>query len=115
MLTSSQAVQLAKEMGINRPDVVKEYVNAEFPNASPELANRYARNYERAWLYTFIVDKGFGALNGRLQCMSWRAVPRTAVDWWKSPMAEPTDRIISGVIEIRGLLVSSILTRSTSS
>ncbi|KAG4276092.1 hypothetical protein FPRO04_07816 [Fusarium proliferatum] len=107
-LTLSHAVQLAKEMGINRPDVVKEYVNAEFPNASPELANRYARNYERAWLYTFIVDKGFGALNGRLQCMSWRAVPRTAVDWWKSPMAEPTDRIISGVIEIRGLLLQAM-------
>ncbi|KAF5653619.1 hypothetical protein F25303_2163 [Fusarium sp. NRRL 25303] len=107
-LTLSHAVQLAKEMGINRPDVVKEYVNTEFPNASPELADRYARNYERAWLYTFIVDKGFGALNGRLQCMSWRAVPRTAVDWWKSPMAEPTDRIISGVIEIRGLLLQAM-------
>ncbi|KAI3588103.1 hypothetical protein IWW34DRAFT_798053 [Fusarium oxysporum f. sp. albedinis] len=107
-LTLSHAVQLAKEIGINRSDVVKEYVNAEFPNASPELTDRYARNYERAWLYTFIVDKGFGALNGRLQCMSWKAVPRTAVDWWKSPMAEPTDRIISGVIEIRGLLLQAM-------
>ncbi|KAG6987409.1 Protein priB [Fusarium oxysporum f. sp. conglutinans] len=107
-LTLSHAVQLAKEMGINRSDVVKEYVNAEFPNASPELTDRCARNYERAWLYTFIVDKGFGALNGRLQCMSWKAVPRTAVDWWKSPMAEPTDRIISGVIEIRGLLLQAM-------
>ncbi|KAL9573124.1 hypothetical protein ACKAV7_002809 [Fusarium commune] len=77
-LTLSHAVQLAKEMGINRSDVVKEYVNAEVPNASPELTD------------------------------SWKAVPRTAVDWWKSPMAEPTDRIISGVIEIRGLLLQAM-------
>ncbi|KAG5766169.1 hypothetical protein H9Q72_005787 [Fusarium xylarioides] len=38
-LTLSHAVQLAKEVGINRSDVVKEYVNAEFPNASPELTD----------------------------------------------------------------------------
>ncbi|KAF4342834.1 fungal transcriptional regulatory [Fusarium beomiforme] len=107
-LSLSHAIQLAKEMGINRPDIVKEYVDAEFPNATLDSKERYIRNYERTWLYTFIADKGFGALNGRLQCISWRTVPRNAAEWWKSPVAEPSDRIISGVIEIRGLLLQAM-------
>jgi hypothetical protein len=95
-------------MGINKPDTVKEYVNAEIENASSEFRERSTRNYERTWLRTLIADKGFGIINGRLQSVSWREIPRSAADWWKAPLAEPSDRVISGVIESRGLLVSLI-------
>ncbi|KAF5001142.1 hypothetical protein FGRMN_1253 [Fusarium graminum] len=107
-LTLTHALQLAKEMGINRPDTIKEYVSAECESASPELRERYVRNYERTWFRTVISDKGFGIMNGRLQSVSWREIPRSAADWWKSPLSEPSDRMISGVTEIRGLLLRAL-------
>lgn len=93
-------------MGINKPDVIKEYVNSECENASSEFRERSIRNYERTWLRTLIADKGFGIMNGRLHSVSWKEIPRSAADWWKAPLAESSDRVISGVIESRGLLVS---------
>ncbi|KAH7242567.1 hypothetical protein BKA59DRAFT_233446 [Fusarium tricinctum] len=107
-LTLSHAFQLAREMGINKPDVIKEYVNAECENASSELRERSIRNYERTWLRTLIADKGFGIMNGRLHSVSWKEIPRSAADWWKAPLAEPSDRVISGVIESRGLLLYAL-------
>ncbi|KAF4458076.1 Protein priB [Fusarium austroafricanum] len=107
-LSISHAIQLAKEMGINRSDVVREYVSTECQNTTAEFNERCIRNYERTWLYTFIADKGFGTMTGRSQCVSWKGVPRNAAEWWKSPFAEPTDRMISGIIEIRGLLLQAM-------
>ncbi|KAF4969083.1 hypothetical protein FSARC_3606 [Fusarium sarcochroum] len=102
----SHAVQLAREIGINRPEIVSEYVNAESQNTSSEFKDRCLRNYERTWFYTFIADKGFGIVTGRSQGVGWREMPRCASDWWKRSMTEPTDRMISGMVEIRGLLAS---------
>ncbi|WZH47309.1 hypothetical protein QYS62_008453 [Fusarium acuminatum] len=107
-LTLSHAFQLAREMGINKPDVIKEYVNAECENASSEFRERSIRSYERTWLRTLIADKGFGIMNGRLHSVSWKEIPRSAADWWKAPLAEPSDRVISGVIESRGLLLYAL-------
>ncbi|KAM0354399.1 hypothetical protein ACHAPU_001443 [Fusarium lateritium] len=107
-LTLSHALQLAREMGVNRSDAIREYVSAECENATSEFRERCIRNYERTWLRTVIADKGFGIMNGRLQSVSWREVPRSAADWWKSPLAEPSDRMISGVVETRGLLLRAL-------
>lgn len=101
-----QAIQLAREMGINRPAVVAEYVKATAPEACHDVRQRLFRNYERTWLYTFIADKSFGIITGRLPCVGWKEMPTSAFEWWKKPMAEPLDRMISGIIECRGLLVS---------
>ncbi|KAL5603801.1 hypothetical protein FOVSG1_006551 [Fusarium oxysporum f. sp. vasinfectum] len=110
-LSLSHAVQLAREMGISRPDVVSDYVNIECQDSSPEFRERCVRNYERTWLYTFIADKGFGIMNGRSHCVSWKEMPRSAAEWWKSSVSEPSDRIISGIIEIRGLLLQAMQKR----
>lgn len=99
-------MQLAKEMAINRPDVIREYVNTECENTSTEFRDRYIRNYERTWLRTLIADKGFGIMNGRLNSINWKDLPVSAAEWWRTPLAEPTDRMLSGIIEIRRLLVS---------
>lgn len=104
-----QAIQLAREMGIDRSDVIREYVNGECEDQSPEFKKRCIRNYERTWLRTLIADKGFGIMNGRLNSVNWKDIPRSATEWWKSSLAEPTDRMLSGIIEIRRLLVSQTL------
>ena len=95
-------------MGIERPDVIREYVNAECEDQSPEFKTRCIRNYERTWLRTLIADKGFGIMNGRLNSVNYKDIPRSATEWWKSSLAEPTDRMLSGIIEIRRLLASHI-------
>ncbi|KAF5664468.1 hypothetical protein FHETE_7059 [Fusarium heterosporum] len=107
-LTLSHALQLAREMEINKSDAIRGYVNTECEGTSSEFRERCVRNYERTWLRTLIADKGFGIMNGRLQSVSWREVPRSAANWWKSPLAEPSDRMISGVIEVRGLLLRAL-------
>jgi hypothetical protein len=99
-------MQLAREMGINRPDAIREYVDEECESTSSEVRGRYIRNYERTWLRTLLADKGFGIMNGTLHSVNWKEIPRSAAEWWIGPFAEPTDRMLSGVIEIRRVLVS---------
>ncbi|OBS28287.1 hypothetical protein FPOA_02228 [Fusarium poae] len=105
---TSYAMQLAREMGISKSDVIRDYVNAECESSSPENIGRYIRNYERTWLRTLISDKGFGIMNGKLHSVNWKEIPSSAAQWWKAPLAEPTDRMLSGIIEIRRLLLSQV-------
>ncbi|RGP73580.1 hypothetical protein FLONG3_6317 [Fusarium longipes] len=107
-ISLSYAMQLAREMSIDRPDVIREYVNAECDSLSPDVRGRYVRNYERTWLRTLIADKGFGIMNGKLHSVNWKEIPSSAAEWWKAPLAEPTDRMLSGIIEIRRLLLSQV-------
>ncbi|KAH7004286.1 hypothetical protein EDB82DRAFT_520312 [Fusarium venenatum] len=107
-ISLSYAMQLAREMGISKSDVIREYVNAECENSSPENIGRYIRNYERTWLRTLISDKGFGIMNGKLHSVNWKEIPSSATQWWKAPLAEPTDRMLSGIIESRRLLLSQV-------
>ncbi|KAH8654921.1 hypothetical protein BGZ61DRAFT_467197 [Ilyonectria robusta] len=106
-LNLSHAVQVAREMGINRPTKVAEHVKTTSPNACDDFRERLFRNYERTWLYTFIADKSFGIITGRSHCVTLKEMPTCASEWWKKPMTEPLDRMISGIIEIRGLLLQA--------
>ncbi|KAM0499372.1 hypothetical protein ACHAP8_005520 [Fusarium lateritium] len=107
-ISLNYAMQLAREMGISKSDVIREYVNAECESSSPENKGRYIRNYERTWLRTLISDKGFGIMNGKLHSVNWKEIPSSASQWWKAPLAEPTDRMLSGIIESRRLLLSQV-------
>lgn len=93
-------------MGIHKPAVVSAQVSAMAPANDISTREQLARNFERTWLYTFIADKGFGITTGRHMEVSWREVPSSASDWWRKPMTASTDRILSGVVETRGILVS---------
>ncbi|CEF74488.1 unnamed protein product [Fusarium graminearum] len=107
-ISLSYAMQLAREMGISRSEVIREYVNAECENSPSENKGRCIRNFERTWLRTLIADKGFGIMNGKLHSVNWKEIPSSAAQWWKAPLAEPTDRMLSGIIEIRRLLLSQV-------
>lgn len=101
-----QAVQIAREMGIHKPVVIAAQVNAlAAATDSASFKERLARNFERTWLYTFIADKSFGITTGRHMGVSWREIPPSASEWWRKPMTAPTDRILSGIVEMRGILV----------
>lgn len=102
----NQAAQLAKELGINRPSAVADQVNALASDASAESRERMMRNVERTWLYVFIADKSFGIVTGRALIVGWNELPPCPCQWWKMPMTNPSDRMISGIIEIRVQLVS---------
>lgn len=73
--------------------------------ANADFKERLFRNFERTWLYIFIADKSFGITTGRSTCISWKELPTSVPDWWRKPMASPLDRIICGIVEMRGLLV----------
>ncbi|WXC42789.1 hypothetical protein QX201_002566 [Fusarium graminearum] len=107
-ISLSYAMQLAREIGISRSEVIREYVNAECENSPSENKGRCIRNFERTWLRTLIADKGFGIMNGKLHSVNWKEIPSSAAQWWKAPLAEPTDRMLSGIIEIRRLLLSQV-------
>ncbi|KAK7432959.1 hypothetical protein QQZ08_000430 [Neonectria magnoliae] len=111
-LNLSHAVQVAREMSINKPNVVLEHIKLTAPDVSEEFRERLLRNYERTWLNTFIANKSFGIITGRPQCVSWKELSSHASEWWKKPMTEPSDRVISGIIEIRGLLLQALGRRS---
>ncbi|KAI7786739.1 hypothetical protein LA080_002850 [Diaporthe eres] len=63
------AVQLAREIGIDRPATIAENVRNTAPNAPDDSRERLFRNYERTWLATFIADKSFGIITGRSHCL----------------------------------------------
>lgn len=98
-------MQLAREIGIDRPATIAEHVRNTAPNAADDYRARLFRNYERTWLTTFIADKSFGIITGRSHSVGWKEISTNASGWWKKPMTEPSDRMISGIIEIRGQLV----------
>lgn len=102
---SGQAVQLAREIGIDRPATIAEHVRNTAPNAPDDSRERLFRNYERTWLATFIADKSFGIITGRTHCVRWKEISTGASAWWQKPMTGPQDRMISGSIEMRGQLV----------
>lgn len=83
-----------------------EQANALAPDASNEFKERMMRNVERTWLYVFIADKSFGITTGRSLIVGWNELPPCPCQWWKKPMTNPSDRMISGLIEIRVQLVS---------
>ena len=74
-------------------------------NATTDFKERLSRNYERTWLYIFIADNGFRIITGRSLAVSSGEIPSTSFEWWKKPMTGPLDRMISGIIEARVLLV----------
>lgn len=98
-------------MGIHRSQVISAQVEASTSSTDDSgLKERVARNFERTWLYIFLADKGFGITIGRHMGVSWREIPASAAEWWRKPMTAPTDRILSGVVETRGVLVSIAVT-----
>jgi hypothetical protein len=67
--------------------------------------DRLCRNYERTWLYVFIVDKNFGLMTGRPMSVSRKEVPAGVSQWWQCDAAAPLDRVICGIVEMRLLVV----------
>ncbi|CAK7205165.1 hypothetical protein SEUCBS139899_007930 [Sporothrix eucalyptigena] len=111
-LRLSHAVQLARELGIHRPATIAEQVQdalSQIPGgATGEFRERLFRNYERTWLYTFISDKSFGIITGRSMGVAWKEIPASASEWWRKPMTGPVDRIVSGIVEMRGLFLNAM-------
>ncbi|KXH67685.1 hypothetical protein CSAL01_06848 [Colletotrichum salicis] len=90
----SHAVQLAKELGINKPATITELVKALSPDETIEMRERFPRNLERTWLYVFIADKSFGIVMGRSPIVAWKELPPCPCQWWRKSMATPLDRRI---------------------
>ncbi|OAL22728.1 hypothetical protein AYO20_11127 [Fonsecaea nubica] len=114
-LQLNHAVRLAREIGVDKATVVTEHLSALPPSTSTDTKERILRNFERTWLYTFIADKSFGIINGRRPLnVSRHELPVSATTWWQNPMATPHDRMISGIIEVRVLLMHALEDRQRS-
>ncbi|THZ30400.1 hypothetical protein D6C91_01206 [Aureobasidium pullulans] len=102
----SHAILLARELGLNKAkpidDLVESYTSA---TASSDFKERFRRNFERTWLAAFFAEKSFGIVTGRVMNVGRTEVSETISEWWQKPLACPFDRIISGVVEMRVLLM----------
>lgn len=103
-VSSNQAAQTAREMGIDRPEVITQKVNA-IPDLCSAGKRIRLRNYERTWLYVFIADKSFGIATGRPMCVSWRELMPDVGNWCFRDGATPLDRLLCGVAEMRLIVV----------
>ena len=106
-----QASQLGRELGINRPPAITEYVKTLEPDAEPEQKERLLRNLERTWLCTFIAETSFGAATGRTIHTTWKELPRCSCQWWRKSATTPLDRMVSGIIETQVQLVRDLHVR----
>jgi hypothetical protein len=102
--TTTQAAQTAREMGINRQEVILQKVDT-IPGLSNESRERRLRNYERTWLYVFVADKSFGIATGRPMCVSWKELMPDVGNWWRNRGTTTADRLICGVAEMRLIVV----------
>lgn len=98
---------IARELGLNKAksvtDLVATYTSS---TASSSFKERFHRNFERTWLAAFFAEKSFGIVTGRVMNVGRSEIDSEISEWWKKPMACPFDRVISGVVEMRILLVS---------
>lgn len=78
-------------------------------NATPKFREQILRNFERTWLYVFIADKSFGIITGRSSTVAWKELPSCPFHWWRKAGTTPSDRMLSGIIEIRVQMVSYLL------
>ncbi|KAH6623974.1 hypothetical protein F5144DRAFT_497283 [Chaetomium tenue] len=101
----SHAAQLARELAIYDPGRIDNYLAASIPTAADDLKERFRRNFERTWFCIFIADQSFGVVHGRRLGVSWNEISPGAFHWWQKPMTNPYDRIVSGIVETRGILV----------
>ncbi|KAJ5087726.1 hypothetical protein N7456_011342 [Penicillium angulare] len=104
-LRLSHAVQLAKEIGLDKPTTIAEQVSFLCPNGTAKQKACLTQNFERTWYHCFISDKSFGIISGKSSLVSWSQIPKSVSDWWQKAMASPHDRVVSGVVEMRQLLV----------
>jgi hypothetical protein len=107
ILTFVKAILIARELGLNKAkaitDLVATYTSS---TASLDFKERFHRNIERTWLAAFFAEKSFGIVTGRVMNVGRSEISESISEWWKKPMACPFDRVISGVVEMRILLVS---------
>jgi hypothetical protein len=102
-----KAILIARELGLNKAkaitDLVVTYTSS---SASSAFKERFHRNIERTWLAAFFAEKSFGIVTGRVMNVGRSEISESISEWWAKPMACPFDRVISGVVEMRILLVS---------
>jgi hypothetical protein len=102
-----KAILIARELGLNKAKSVTELVSTYTSStASSNFKERFYRNIERTWLAAFFAEKSFGIVTGRVMNVGRSEISESISEWWKKPMACPFDRVISGVVEMRILLVS---------
>ncbi|KAK7209397.1 hypothetical protein V2G26_016575 [Clonostachys chloroleuca] len=103
----SYAIQAAREMGIHRPSCRTNLVNLS-PSLDEDAQLRLLHNYERTWFNIFIADGCFGINTGRRLRVSWRDIPGQASTWWQYASTAPVDRMISGIVQSRVILLRAI-------
>ncbi|KAH0347629.1 hypothetical protein KCU81_g3372, partial [Aureobasidium melanogenum] len=102
----SHAILLARELGLKKDKAVEDLVSAyTSPTASSDFKERFRRNIERTWLAAFFAEKSFGIVTGRVMNVGRSEISESIFDWWKKPMACPFDRVTTGVVEMRILLM----------
>ncbi|KAH0369512.1 hypothetical protein KCU65_g3231, partial [Aureobasidium melanogenum] len=102
----SHAILIARELGLNKDKAVTDLVSTYTSStASSDFKERFCRNIERTWLAAFFAEKSFGIVTGRVMNVGRSEISELISDWWKKPMACPFDRVTSGVVEMRILLM----------
>lgn len=69
------------------------------------IRDRQIRNYERTWIFVFLMDKSFGITIGRAPCVSWREMQPGLYGWARATGSAAGDLAITGIVQLRINLV----------
>ncbi|RKL01575.1 hypothetical protein BFJ70_g17404 [Fusarium oxysporum] len=103
----NHATQLARELGLGRPECIATHVNNLSDGRDEEYKVRLLRNFQRTWFYIFIADKSFGIITGRSLRFQWYDIPNDAGNWWRESQTEPLDMMVSGIVATRTSLLEA--------
>ncbi|KAH8900508.1 hypothetical protein GQ53DRAFT_128697 [Thozetella sp. PMI_491] len=104
-LRFGHALSIAREMRIYQPTQVSKKIGFQ---VDPDVKERQQRNYQRTWLFLFIMDKSFGITLGRPPCISWREIPADMTKWWQAKTATSSDRITTGIAQARASVMKDL-------
>ncbi|VUC29131.1 unnamed protein product [Clonostachys rosea] len=110
-LRFGHALSIARELKINDSLFIQKKVNnfnASNRNIYTGIRDRQVRNYERTWIFVFLMDKSFGITIGRAPCVSWKEMQPELHDWARAAGSAAGDLAITGIVQLRINLLQAL-------
>ncbi|CAH0026974.1 unnamed protein product [Clonostachys rhizophaga] len=110
-LRFGHALSIARELKINDSSFIQKKVNnfnASNRNIYAGIRDRQIRNYERTWIFVFLMDKSFGITIGRAPCVSWREMQPGLYAWARATGSAAGDLAITGIVQLRINLLQAL-------
>ncbi|KZV88288.1 hypothetical protein EXIGLDRAFT_619562 [Exidia glandulosa HHB12029] len=102
-LLLGMGIRMATDLNLHRKTSVPR-------KSTPEglARDKEVRNRERTWIMCFILDRSFSAQMGKPHCIAEDFTIRNLPQWYKHPLAIPSDSGLAGYAELQRVLSRSL-------